>query len=461
MNKFKYIFSTLLMIPLLQGCFEFKTSSSSSSNSLNIPNSSSSSSLNSSLESSQKTDIIDFNEYNVKTFVYGDTYNLGNVEQAFFPMDEVYQSLGLNNDGDIFIVDDINKYVTLYTSLTLVCFDLLPEDQANKSFLDEVTLAIRRTASSPNRIKVKYYDDIINNKLLAIEEELDISDLCVGEKCIDIISIPKDKFIIYYPEYIPNIIHMEKVYYSGNKEVLIDNNNLDVIDKTSFIDFNSFSYEGSLQELFNAPFSDEIIREYFTVMNYVRIEPITTPLYDNIEFKDLFIENKKIYLTNIYNCNDNVAGDAALKYYNHLVLMPKHWKDMMYKTPYIDMVVNQEYLNSKDYILDYANVYNIKLAYQDSLYNDGYKEYVSVKEIHIETAYKEFANSTAVKITCDHFDFTEAIWEERIGEYSIIYNNGNRIYIYFEGYLYTVTDAYEKEIITIEDVRILANKTSY
>ena len=101
------------------------------------------------------------------------------------------------------------------------------------------------------------------------------------------------------------------------------------------------------------------------------------------------------------------------------------------------------------------------LYFKDSLYNDGYKEYVSVKEIHIGTAYKEFANSTAVKITCDHFDFTEAIWEERIGEYSIIYNNGNRIYIYFEGYLYTVADAYEKEIITIEDVRILANKTSY
>lgn len=447
----------LLMIPLLQGCFEFSLSSNKDSSSISSSLINSSSNITS---SNVNEDIDGFEKYQVKTYVYGNNYGLDStVKLTDFPMNEIYTQLDLKEEGDFFIVDDMHSFLTLYTSLQLICFDMPPEADFNMGYLDKVELAIRRTAYSPNEIKINYYHDDINNNLLAIEEDLDISDLCVSVECLDVIEVPKENFIIYYNDYIKNITHMEKVYHSQNNNYKLLNINYDIDSQilgNIFIDYEDLEYDGTLQELFDSPFNDEVIKKYFKVARHMRTE--ASDAFNDVEFKDLFIDGHKIYLTKIYDCSKYEPGDAVVSYYEHLILIPKHWEEKMYKINF-DMVFNSHFLDEKDNTLLYDNLYLIKLAYLNSLYADGYKEGVNINNIYINKAYKEFENGTAVMIGCDLFDYPAVCWEEMIEGHSIFYGDGNRILIYYEHCLYNVSEAYEQGIITIDDVICLSNMT--
>ena len=74
----------------------------------------------------------------------------------------------------------------------------------------------------------------------------------------------------------------------------------------------------------------------------------------------------------------------------------------------------------------------------------------SVSVLHY---YGEYDSGAIVAMmTCSEYEYTEALWDERIGNTVIHYNNGNRILVLYEGTFYTLTTAYNEGYLTDEDL---------
>ena len=452
-----------ILIPFINACVNFN---SSGSNSTSYEGSFSTGSIVSSVSTTKIPNIVNSSKFNfddcsaieVETYVYKD-YAFAGILKSDFNMDQIYNNLGLEEDGCFFIIDDMQSWLTVYTSITMACYDMPPEEEFNKNYIYDVKLVIRRTASSPNRIKANYFYDHANHRLIVDEENLNNSDLCVEVECIDIITISKDELITFYPGYINKITHMETVYHSSNREFDIVNKPGDYQSQFgTYLPYEDIIYEGSLQELFNTPYNDEVIKEYFIPVFDVRRENISTSLHEQIDFKDLFLDGYNIYATRVYNCNKNEPGDDAITSYDHLFLIPNAWKEKINRVSYANMIFNSHYLDVKDDVLCYKNLYDIKVAYLYEFYNDNYYN-ATIKDIYISQAVKEFENATAVKIGCTLFDYPDVCWEEIVGGYTIYYGNGNRIQIYSNHKLYLIQEAYDLGIITLDDVAYISRFT--
>jgi len=67
-------------------------------------------------------------------------------------------------------------------------------------------------------------------------------------------------------------------------------------------------------------------------------------------------------------------------------------------------------------------------------------------------------DSGAIVAMIDCADYDEALWDEKIGDTVIHYNDGNRIIVLYDRELYTLTDAYNNGFITAEDLANIAAK---
>ena len=67
----------------------------------------------------------------------------------------------------------------------------------------------------------------------------------------------------------------------------------------------------------------------------------------------------------------------------------------------------------------------------------------------IYTSYiKEFGPATAFILYGD----AEVVWTETIEDVKFTYYDSGRIYIYYNGLIYTLTEAYEDSVLTLEDL---------
>ena len=70
----------------------------------------------------------------------------------------------------------------------------------------------------------------------------------------------------------------------------------------------------------------------------------------------------------------------------------------------------------------------IKQTYIDTFLKK-YEE-ANIAEIHIENYYGTYKGCVAVIMTSDYFGYTAAVWTETVDNVNIVYNYGNRIYIW-------------------------------
>lgn len=77
-------------------------------------------------------------------------------------------------------------------------------------------------------------------------------------------------------------------------------------------------------------------------------------------------------------------------------------------------------------------------------------EYVYIDEYYGET------NCGALVAMIVSGDYDDEVWQEKIGDVTIEYYNGNRITVYYGGEFYTLTEAHEKGYITDEELREIA-----
>lgn len=58
-------------------------------------------------------------------------------------------------------------------------------------------------------------------------------------------------------------------------------------------------------------------------------------------------------------------------------------------------------------------------------------------------------------LTCKDAEYTAEVWTENIEKYAFKYTSSNRIWVWFEHEFYTLTEAYNKNILKLEHIRLI------
>ena len=90
------------------------------------------------------------------------------------------------------------------------------------------------------------------------------------------------------------------------------------------------------------------------------------------------------------------------------------------------------------------------------LYEAFWEQNLNADYVSIRHYYGEYS-SGAIVAMIDWADYTEALWNEKVGNTVIRYNNGNHILVLYEGKFYNLRAAYEYGFITDEDLSAISN----
>ncbi len=124
---------------------------------------------------------------------------------------------------------------------------------------------------------------------------------------------------------------------------------------------------------------------------------------------------------------DNALGRISILGKKHFVL-----DEVMYE------IVNYNQV-------DLSAIQTIKTA-RENMFNDG-------RVAFGESYYGSFdSGAIAAMITDDKTMYTEALWSEKIGDYTFRYYDGNRIVVFCDGEFYTLPEAYENGYLTLSDI---------
>lgn len=200
----------------------------------------------------------------------------------------------------------------------------------------------------------------------------------------------------------------------------------------------------SLQELFNTSYSNEYLIDNYVALYFERIEPISSNQLDDIIYTELFIENGEVYVTKHYKI-DQLEGDSAVSYYSELILIPKTWVEKLDSPSNFKVNVNSKFKT----LMTYESMIEFKNIYRASEYCPDIQVYY---DINILKAYGEYNGAQVVMATYDGAVYTEALWQETIDGVVIQYYNGNRILVCKNSQIYTLTEAYNANILTKDDL---------
>ena len=219
----------------------------------------------------------------------------------------------------------------------------------------------------------------------------------------------------------------------------------------------------SLASLFNCHFTDEYLKENFKALFFTREEAFGNKSLSNVSYYDLFIENGQIYVTLSYNDYQEVEEETT-KCFSELILIPKEWESKITKTSNYEINYNVVYNNlsiKNKYIMSYARKQEFKDAYRKQVLYKIFND-CKYREIYILDAYGEYNSCLVATVTYEGYVHTdvEISVTETFNDISISYDEHYPIYVYYNGKLYSLTEAYNNGYLKIDDIRDIAKKAN-
>lgn len=257
---------------------------------------------------------------------------------------------------------------------------------------------------------------------------------------LDII-INSDTLALDYKYYIENPLYARFKNFSFNKPI-DENINYKIIDLGDII------YDGTLQELFAAPFGDQYLVKNYCGLYIKRTEPWYMSIA-NITYSDLYLENSNLYIT--YNYDKEFPEVIIQQYipdvdFYELILIPKIWKEKINFHTLYPIKINKIYPNKEELFLTYDVLDKIK-----NVYINESSDVVFPNNLHVRGLYQK--DETAIfMITCDLYDYPAYIETKTYGEYSFSFDASYSLHVYQEDKHYTIDEALELNIITMNDV---------
>lgn len=221
------------------------------------------------------------------------------------------------------------------------------------------------------------------------------------------------------------------------------------------IDIENINCE-SLQVLFNTNLSDQYLMNNYKALWFLREEPIYCDVLEDITYSELFIERHIVYASIHYN--SNAVGGEAFSYYEDLILIPNEWVEEIASSKIRFNLENHFYLG-RNMIMSYAKMQEFKAAYRkqilDKLFDD-----CMYREIYMLDVYGEYNDCLVSTVTYDGYVHTDVKWTltETFGDVTITYSGYYSIWVCYNSKLYTLTEAYNNGYLTIDDIRVIAEK---
>ena len=219
----------------------------------------------------------------------------------------------------------------------------------------------------------------------------------------------------------------------------------------NIISLNTLSYyDGEkLANILGLPrdISDEVIKAKYSILVLRRRGP-THKDFENVTLRELFIEAGNLYVTVNYNAKMNGVYDASVCEYLEYVLVNNDFSNKL--TNRFNLYYNSKYIDGYFNILPYNMIDDIKRAYRF----DGPVLDIAY-DVYINRAFGEYNGSVAVKMS-DSLTFDQPCETlETVGEYTFVYPTTNTIKIYYEDYLYSLSEAFEKGFITQDNLQTI------
>lgn len=221
------------------------------------------------------------------------------------------------------------------------------------------------------------------------------------------------------------------------------------------IDIENINCE-SLQTLFNTNLSNQYLKDNYKALWFIREEPIYCDALEDITYSELFIERHIVYASIHYN--SNAVGGEAFSYYEDLILIPNEWVDEIASSKIRFNLENHFYLG-RNMIMSYAKMQEFKAAYRkqilDKLFDD-----CMYREIYMLDVYGEYNDCLVSTVTYDGYAHFDVDWTltETFGDVTITYSGYYPIWVCYNSKLYTLTEAYNNGYLTIDDIRVIAEK---
>ena len=215
----------------------------------------------------------------------------------------------------------------------------------------------------------------------------------------------------------------------------------------------------SLQVLFNTNLSDQYLKDNYKALLFIREEPIYCDALEDITYSELFIERHIVYASIHYN--SNAVGGEAFSYYEDLILIPNEWVEEIASSKIRFNLENHFYLG-RNMIMSYAKMQEFKAAYRkqilDKLFDD-----CMYREIYMLDVYGEYNDCLVSTVTYDGYAHFDVDWTltETFGDVTITYSGYYPIWVCYNSKLYTLTEAYNNGYLTIDDIRVIAEKAKY
>lgn len=212
----------------------------------------------------------------------------------------------------------------------------------------------------------------------------------------------------------------------------------------------------SLQVLFNTNLSDQYLKDNYKALLFIREEPIYCDALEDITYTELFIERHIVYASIHYN--SNAVGGEAFSYYEDLILIPNEWVEEITSSKIRFNLENHFYLG-RNMIMSYDKMQEFKAAYRkeilDKLFDD-----CMYREIYMLDVYGEYNDCLISTVTYDGYVHTDVEWTltETFGDVTITYSGYYPIWVCYNSKLYTLTEAYNNGYLTIDDIRVIAEK---
>lgn len=364
--------------------------------------------------------------------------------QGCFEKDNKYYSLSMNE-----------QYIEHNKSSYSFYADNVTGELYNKEYkLGEYTLDLSKIRFVPNETELdfeKNYALITTlGKIYFMDEHYFMFDDTVysviegfGEISV-LLNEEKQKEIKYIET--PHVITdemMKGLVYTG----------LDTgLNKTRIESLNNYqSINGeTLATIFglDSSLTDEKIRNEYMFLIIKRNCPIHDD-FKNVEYSDLFVESKNLYLSIKYSCRKEGVYDAGVTTYTDILLVPKTFSDALKNN--FEVTFNSWYKDGKNIMLLCGDIYDIKKAYKKSSYYPDAGEY----DISILKAYGRFNETTALLMSNTGIDYMEVETVEVVAGYEFIYPNSNTMLVYHYNNIYTLTEAYNNNLLKESDIALI------
>lgn len=382
-------------------------------------------------------------------------------------------NLGFSEES-YYVINNYEDYLMFCSSA--LAMKINPNIDELKKFFDEfVIFCYARTVSySREFIPVQYrYNKSTNEiKYFYTNKSSENNYPCVEVAyCFDMVDVPKDIYnkISKDSEIINAIYDVKKCYsmspfyatqeYStNNKKFSVEESIPGVVGKPldnflripRVIDLDSIKCD-SLQELFKSQYSEQYLKENYKALWFIRLEPVTTNVLEEIEYNDLFIENKRVYVT--INYKSQGVGGEAFSYYEDLILIPNEWEEKIGKSEINFNLKNHPYGNYTLIKMSYEKMIEFKNAYREQILNNKYDD-MMYREIYMLDVYGEYNNCLVATVTYDGYVHTDEDWTltDTFGDISISYSGYYPIWVCKDSKLYTLKAAYNNGYLTMDDI---------